>query len=107
MLIRLALAVLGVFMSVLPAQAADLAEGAKLFGTNCAACHAGGLNRVAAAKTLRLDALEKYGMNSVEAITYQIIKGKNAMPALGKKLNAEQIENITYYVLDQAEHGWN
>ncbi len=106
MLIRLALAVLVLFMGILPVQAADLAEGAKLFGTNCAACHAGGLNRVAAAKTLRLDALEKYEMNSVEAITYQIVKGKNAMPAFGKKLSAEQIDNITYYVLDQAEHGW-
>lgn len=27
---------------VMPAQAADLAHGAKVFAANCAACHAGG-----------------------------------------------------------------
>ena len=77
---------------------ADIAEGEKIFNNNCAACHAGGLNRVVAAKTLKLAALEKYGMNSVEAITTQVTKGKGAMPAFGKKLSAEEINTVANYV---------
>ncbi|MCA1904932.1 MAG: c-type cytochrome [Cyanobacteria bacterium KgW148] len=81
-------------------------EGAKLFTANCAACHAGGGNRVVAAKTLKQAALEKYGMNTVEAISYQVKKGKNAMPAFGKKLSDEQINLVANYVLEQAANNW-
>jgi len=42
-----------------PAIAADTANGAKVFSANCAACHMGGRNVVAAGKTLKQDALEK------------------------------------------------
>jgi len=87
------------------AAAADLANGAKLFGANCAACHAGGLNRVVKDKSLKQEALETYGMNSIAAISKQIANGKNAMPAF-KKLSASQIEDIASYVLAQAESGW-
>ncbi len=87
------------------AIASDLENGAKLFGANCAACHAGGSNRVVAAKSLKKFALEKYGMNSLEAISYQVRKGKNAMPAF-KKLSDEQIADVASYVLAQAESNW-
>ncbi|MCS6959672.1 MAG: c-type cytochrome [Pseudanabaenaceae cyanobacterium SKYGB_i_bin29] len=89
----------------LPAFASS-PEAAKLFTANCAACHAGGGNRVVAAKTLQKDALAKYGMNTEEAIAYQIKKGKNAMPAFGKKLSDDQIKDVAQYVLEQAEKGW-
>ncbi|NEP18675.1 MAG: c-type cytochrome [Leptolyngbya sp. SIO4C1] len=89
-----------------PAVAADLAQGAQVFSTNCAACHAGGRNVVNAAKTLQKSDLEKYDMASLEAIKYQVQNGKNAMPAFSGRLTAEQIENVAAYVLDQAENGW-
>ena len=41
-------------------------------------------------------------MNSKNAITYQIINGKNGMPAFGGRLKEEEIEKITLYVLEQA-----
>lgn len=85
---------------------AELSEGAKIFNNNCAACHAGGLNRVVAAKTLKAAALEKYGMNSVAAITTQVTKGKGAMPAFGKKLSAEEIDLVANYVLEQSQRNW-
>ncbi len=81
-------------------------DGAKLFTANCAACHAGGGNRVVAAKTLKQDALNKYGVNTEEAIIYQIKKGKNAMPAFGKKLKDEEIKAVADYVLEQAANNW-
>jgi len=90
-----------------PALAADTANGAKIFSANCAACHAGGRNVIMADKTLKKEALEKYNMNSLEAIVYQVTNGKNAMPAFKERLNNKQIEDVANYVLEQAEKGWS
>jgi cytochrome c6 len=103
--LALALIVCLVMMGFSPAQADEVNAG-KLFTANCAACHAGGSNRVVAAKSLKKSALDKYGMYSVEKIAYQITKGKNAMPAFGKKLKADEIQAIAQYVVDQADHNW-
>ncbi|WP_103670110.1 c-type cytochrome [Pseudanabaena sp. BC1403] len=85
---------------------AEVSAGAKIFNNNCAQCHAGGRNNVVAAKTLKADALEKYGKNTVAAIELQVTKGKGAMPAFGKKLSAEDITLVANYVLDQSNAGW-
>ena len=85
---------------------AEVSAGAKIFNNNCAQCHAGGKNNVVAAKTLKADALDKYGKNTVEAISLQVSKGKGAMPAFGKKLSADEITLVANYVLEQAEKGW-
>lgn len=84
----------------------DAVKGAKIFSANCTACHIGGGNVVMAQKTLKKAALEKYNMNSIEAITTQVTKGKNAMPAFGGRLNAQQIEDVATYVLSQSEKDW-
>lgn len=89
-----------------PAFAGDAASGQKLFGANCAACHAGGNNVIQANKNLKKEALAQYGMNSIAAITTQVTKGKNAMPAFGGRLSAAQIEDVATYVLAQSEKGW-
>ena len=89
-----------------PAMAGDAASGAKVFSANCAACHAGGNNVVNGAKTLKKDALEKYEMNSLEAIITQVTNGKNAMPKFGGRLTDAQIEDVATYVLSQSEKGW-
>jgi cytochrome c6 len=89
-----------------PALAADAASGGKLFAANCASCHAGGKNLVQANKTLKKDALEKFGMYSADAIIAQVTNGKNAMPAFKGRLNSGQIEDVAAYVLSQADNGW-
>jgi len=91
---------------IAPAQAADLVAGAGIFTANCAGCHLGGRNVIMAAKTLQKDALEKYEMNSLEAIVKQISQGKNAMPAFTGRLTPEQSQNVAAYVLDKSEKGW-
>lgn len=88
------------------ALAADGADGAKVFTTNCAACHIGGGNVVNGAKTLKKAALEQYQMDSLKAIQSQVLNGKNAMPAFKGRLTEAQIENVASYVLSQAEKGW-
>lgn len=89
-----------------PAYAADIAAGAGIFTGNCASCHLGGRNVIMGDKTLKKDALEKYEMNSLEAITKQVTNGKGAMPAFRDRLDEEQINNVAAYVLDKAEKGW-
>lgn len=92
--------------AVKPVAMTSHQEGAKLFKQNCAGCHIGGGNLVAANKTLKKEALEKYDMYSKEAIVYQVTNGKNAMPAFGKRLSSGQIEQLAEYVLTQADKGW-
>ena len=86
--------------------AADLENGEKVFSANCAACHAGGNNAIMPDKTLKKDVLEANDMNSIDAITYQVKNGKNAMPAFGGRLVDEDIEDAANYVLSQSEKGW-
>lgn len=85
---------------------ADIANGAKVFSANCAACHIGGGNLVNATKTLKKSDLEKYSMASLDAIKTQVTNGKAAMPAFKGRLTEAQIEDVAAYVLDQAEKGW-
>jgi len=89
-----------------PAFAGDITKGKAVFSANCASCHLGGKNVVNAAKTLQKADLEKYDMYGIEQIVTQITKGKNAMPAFGGRLTAEQIEDVASYVLSQADNGW-
>lgn len=85
---------------------ADGAGGARLFQSNCAACHALGTNRIIAMKNLKQEALETYDMYSKEAIVYQVTNGKNAMPAFRGRLKPDQIDAVADYVLEQADLGW-
>ena len=97
------------FMLVCTVQtvsAFDLASGEQIFSANCSACHAGGNNAIMPEKTLKQDALEENGMNSIAAITTQVKNGKNAMPAFGGRLTDEDIDNVAHYVLNQSEQGW-
>jgi cytochrome c6 len=85
---------------------ADAAAGGAVFNANCASCHAGGRNLVQANKSLSKADLEKYGMNSVEAIVNQVTNGKNAMPAFKGRLKDSQIQDVAEYVLSKSEAGW-
>ncbi len=104
-LILMGLFIVGALIAA-PAQSADLSNGKKLFNRNCAQCHRGGVNVVVRAKNLSQEALEKYDMFSIEAIAYQVTNGKNAMPAFGSRLKAEEIEDVANYVYSQAQAGW-
>lgn len=103
----IAVILLSLMLIVSPAQAFSFANGATVFSANCAACHVGGGNLVNPAKTLKQDALEKYGMASLDAITTQIMNGKGGMPAFKARLTPEQIEDVAHYVLERATKGWS
>ena len=81
-------------------------EGETLFRQNCFSCHANGTNRILPEKNLRQETLIANGMNSLEAIQYQIMNGKNGMPAFGGRLTEKEIEEISYYVFREANQSF-
>ncbi len=89
-----------------PALAADTANGAKIFSVQCAGCHINGGNIVRRGKTLKLKALKRNGVDSLETITSLVAIGKNNMPGYKDRLNEKQIEDVSTYVLEQAEQDW-
>nr|YP_010338742.1 cytochrome c553 [Glaucosphaera vacuolata]UNJ18692.1 cytochrome c553 [Glaucosphaera vacuolata] len=106
-LLSSALIIFGIFScSTFVFAEVDLDHGAQIFSANCSACHAGGNNVINPERTLKKEALEQYGMKSVEAITNQVTNGKNAMPAFGGRLSSSDIEDVANYVLSQTEKGW-
>jgi cytochrome c6 len=96
-----ATAALPAWSSALPAV-----QPAALFEVHCAGCHLKGGNIIRRNKTLKLKALQKNSVDSVEAIATLIANGKNNMSAYRDKLSAPQIDALAHYVLDQAQTGW-
>lgn len=62
----------------------------------------GGNNIILPEKNLKKESLETNGMNSLNAIVYQVINGKNGMPAFGGRLEETEIEEIANYILEES-----
>jgi cytochrome c6 len=88
------------------ASLAVLKAGKAVFEDNCIACHDGGNNTIEAAKTLKLDALKKFGFNSTEDIKKRVQDGAGVMPAFKEQLKPAQIDAVAAYVWSQAQKGW-
>ncbi|MEH2192818.1 MAG: c-type cytochrome [Nostoc sp.] len=95
---------LGTF--TLPASAVDTVNGEQIFSVQCAGCHINGSNIVRRGKNLKKQALKKYGMDSIDAVTSIVTNGKNNMSAYKERLTEQQIKEVAAYVLEQAEKGW-
>ena len=89
------------------ALAADTATGAKIFSVQCAGCHINGSNIIRRGKNLKIKALKKYDMDSIEAISSIVTNGKNNMSAYKDRLTEQEIQDVAAYVLEQAEKGWH
>ena len=97
------LAIIMLLTFFFPIEGINAIESGKiLFKNNCSVCHLGGNNIILPEKNLKHKTLEANGMNSESAINYQIINGKNGMPAFGGRLKEEEVKKITSYVLEQA-----
>jgi cytochrome c6 len=90
-----------------PAFAADTDNGAKIFSTECAGCHINGGNIIRRAKTLKLKALKRNHVDSLEEIAALVTNGKNIMSAYKERLSEQQIQDVSAYVLEQAAKDWH
>lgn len=84
-----------------PVFGKDLEKGKQLFEANCNVCHIKGKNIIIPEKGLERLTLQLNGILNKEAIIYQIINGKNGMPAFGGRLTKNEIDEIAEYVLIQ------
>lgn len=89
-----------------PAVASEIHNEVQIFEIHCAGCHINGGNIVRRNKTLKLKALQKNNMDSVEAIAEIVTNGKGNMSAYKDRLTQEEIQAVAAYVLNQAEIGW-
>lgn len=89
-----------------PAIALDTINGAKIFNVNCAGCHLNGGNIVRRNKTLKIKALQRNKMDSLEAIQDIVANGKNNMSAYRDRLTKQEIEDVVAYVLERAKNDW-
>jgi cytochrome c6 len=84
-------------------HAQSLEKGEKVFTNNCSVCHLGGNNIIIPEKNLKKETLEANGMSTIQAISYQVINGKNGMPAFGGRLTEKEIEEVATYVLQKSQ----
>ena len=87
-------------------QAPDTENGARTFAYVCSACHLGGYNQVRPERTLQEAVLRENGMLAADAIEYQVITGRTACRR-SRELTEEEITDVAYYVVEQAQAGWN
>lgn len=88
------------------AIAADAANGSQIFELHCAGCHLNGGNIVRRGKTLKLKALQRNHVDDLAAIAALVSNGKANMSAYKNRLSAAEIENVSAYVLEQAQNDW-
>ena len=78
-------------------------KGDILFQQYCNQCHQNGTTILFPEKSLKKENLERNGINSIEAISYQLKNGKNGMPAFGGKLKEEEIKKIASYIIEKGK----
>ena len=81
-------------------------QGEKIFEIHCAGCHPNGGNIIRRGKSLKIKALKRNRMDSIDAIAHTVTIGKSPMSAYADTLSADEIQTVSAYVLAQAEHGW-
>lgn len=97
---------ISVFSFINPVLAENLPKPATLFQANCAGCHPNGNNIIRWGKTLKMKALKRNKIDTIEAISDLITNGKNNMPAYQDRLTTSEIDALADYVLEQAQNRW-
>jgi cytochrome c6 len=83
------------------AQAAEttaLELGAKVFQTECAACHAGGGNIIRRGKNLKRKALERHHVDTLEAVQTLVTLGKGPPTPIGYPLRKSPLYRSTFWL---------
>jgi cytochrome c6 len=84
----------------------NYSQGAKIFQVYCAGCHPNGSNIIRRGKNLKISALKRNGVDSMEGIANMVRYGKNNMSSFQDKLSETQIKEVAHYVLQQANNNW-
>jgi cytochrome c6 len=94
-------------LSVKSVAAAGQETSTALFNLHCAGCHPNGGNIIRRGKTLKAQALKRYGYADTAEISNLIRQGKGNMSAFADRLSSAEIDQLANYVLAQAQQGWH
>lgn len=92
---------LGIFVWVASAGAADLDLGKKVYAKKCASCHgADGKGNAKMAKMLKVEipALATVAAKSDAELAKFVSEGKKPMPSFAKSLSKDEIEAVVHFV---------
>ena len=106
-LISLLLTILVISLKPNSAIAADTnGRGAVLFEQHCAACHIHGGNIIRRGRTLRMNALEKRGIASPDAIAVIAREGIGQMSGYEQVLGSGGDVAVADWIWEQAQNAW-
>ncbi len=106
-LISLLLTILVISLNPNSALAGDTnGRGAVLFEQHCAACHIHGGNIIRRGRTLRMNALEKRGIASPEAIAVIAREGIGQMSGYEQVLGSGGDVAVADWIWEQAQNAW-
>ncbi len=106
-LISLLLTILVISLNPNSALAADTnGRGAVLFEQHCAACHIHGGNIIRRGRTLRMNALEKRGIASPDAIAVIAREGIGQMSGYEQVLGSGGDVAVADWIWEQAQNAW-
>ena len=86
--------------------ALDSSTGESLFKEHCAGCHINGGNIIRRNKTLRLKALERYGLDNPEAIARVAREGIGQMSGYENVLSEGGDQLVAIWIWAQAQKAW-
>ncbi|HGY5552283.1 MAG TPA: c-type cytochrome [Prochlorococcus sp.] len=86
--------------------ALDSSTGECLFKEHCAGCHINGGNIIRRNKTLRLKALERYGLDNPEAIARVAREGIGQMSGYENVLGEGGDQLVAIWIWAQAQKAW-
>ncbi|MDP6202861.1 MAG: c-type cytochrome [Prochlorococcus sp.] len=86
--------------------ALDSSTGEFLFKEHCAGCHINGGNIIRRNKTLRLKALERYGLDNPEAIARVAREGIGQMSGYENVLGEGGDQLVAIWIWAQAQKAW-
>ncbi|MDJ0729174.1 MAG: c-type cytochrome [Crocosphaera sp.] len=89
------------------ALAEEVIDGSKIFTIHCAGCHPNGKNIIRRGKNLKLKALKRNQVDTVESIVNLVTYGKNNMSAYEERLTKDEIKVVSQYVFQQAKNNWH
>ena len=106
-LISVLLTIVVISLNASSALAEDInGRGAALFEQHCAACHIHGGNIIRRGKTLRMNALEKRGIASPEAIAVIAREGIGQMSGYEQVLGSGGDVAVADWIWEQAQNAW-
>ncbi len=104
--LRLAIFIAVFLISPFNSLALEASQGETLFTQHCSGCHINGGNIIRRSKTLRVQALQKRGLDNPEAIAKIAREGIGSMSGYEEVLGEGGDQLVADWIWSQAQKAW-